>query len=200
MSALTILRRPQSQATVPHAARHLAPVAGMTVVLATLSFVVPWRLTEPWWVDTAVVVALLAAGAAAIVDVSSRRIPDRVVLATLLPTAAASAVGIVVGRPGVTAVGVVCGIAGFAVPILIVHLIAPTAMGFGDVKLAGALGAAIGLVDWRLTPAALCLASGLTVVVAIVFRRSALPFAPGLVAGSAIVLLLPILEGSPSWP
>ncbi len=39
------------------------------------------------------------------------------------------------------------------------HLVSPSSMGFGDVKAALVLGAAVGTVDWRLAVVALCLAA-----------------------------------------
>jgi leader peptidase (prepilin peptidase)/N-methyltransferase len=173
--------------------------ATLSVAIGSFAAAVPWRLSEPWWVEAGLVAVLLVAGVAVAVDVISERIPDRVVLASLAPTAALLAVYISAGdaRPAIAAV--LSGAAAYAVPLLIAHLVAPAALGFGDVKLAGALGAAVGLVDWRYSIAALCLASGLTAVVALVSRRSTMPFAPGLVAGAALVLLFPILEGSPTW-
>jgi leader peptidase (prepilin peptidase)/N-methyltransferase len=95
--------------------------------------------------------------------------------------------------------GVLLGAAAFAGPLLIVHAANPGAMGFGDVKLAAVLGAALGLVDWRACLLALCLASAVTACVAIVRRRSSMPFAPGLVGGAALALLPTATEGLLPW-
>lgn len=168
------------------------------VAIVAVAIAVPWRLSEPWWLEAGLVAALVVAVIAAVVDVTSQRIPDRVVLASLVPTVAVLAVRI--GSDGVVAASdVPIGAAAFALPLLVAHLASPAALGFGDVKLAGALGAALGLVDWRYSVVALCVASGLTAAVAVVRRRSEMPFAPGLVAGAALALVLAIFEGSPTW-
>lgn len=195
MSALTILRRPQTLAAAPAHGRTTAAAA--TIAIALVVTLVPWRLSESWWLEVGLVVVLLLASVAAVVDVASERIPDRVVLASLVPTAVV--LGGRLGSDGaaVTVPDVLFGAAAFALPLLVAHLAAPDALGFGDVKLAAALGAALGLVDWRHSVAALCIASGLTAAIAVVHRRTTMPFAPGLVAGTALVLL--ISEGSSTW-
>ncbi len=173
----------------------------MAVLIASLAAYAPWVLSEPWWVEIGLVVVLLVAVVAVVVDLTSERIPDRVVLASLVPTSLVLAVHAVAdGGDGRSAsVGVLMGAVAFAAPLLIVHLVVPHALGFGDVKLAAALGGALGLVDWRASVAALCIASGMTAAVALIRRRPTVPFAPGLVAGAALVLLLPTLEGSLPW-
>lgn len=196
MSVLAIVRRPQPLATALRGDR--APTA-FVAVIPVLAASIPWALAEAWWVEFGVTAVLLIAAGAALVDSSTHRIPDRIVLWSLVPTAIVIAAP-AIGGDGPTAVpGVVFGAIGFALPLLAVHLAAPSALGFGDAKLAVSLGAALGLVDWRMSVAALCLASGLTAAVALVRRRSSLPFAPGLVVGAALVLLMPTLEGSLPW-
>ena len=52
------------------------------------------------------------------------------------------------------------GAALMAAPLLVLHLVSPPSMGFGDVKLALLLGAAVGVLDWQLAIPALALAAG----------------------------------------
>jgi prepilin signal peptidase PulO-like enzyme (type II secretory pathway) len=73
--------------------------------------------------------------------------------------------------------------------LLILHLVAPASMGFGDVKAGLVLGAAIGVVNWQLALAGLALAAGLTATVGVLTRASTVAFGPGLVAASAIALV-----------
>lgn len=164
-----------------------------------LVIAVPVATDEAWWVETGVVATLLVCVASAVVDVSERRVPDRLVLVSIVPTLLVLVAHAAVGDLRVAATAVLLGVVLFAGPLLVMHLAVPDALGFGDVKLAVPLGAAIGLVEWRYAVAGLCIASGLTAAVALVRRRPAMPFAPGLVAGAALVVLLPILKGSVPW-
>jgi leader peptidase (prepilin peptidase) / N-methyltransferase len=197
MSAPTNVRRLRSSATIAGGARSTATLVAGAIVVPVVA--VPWAVDEPWWVEVGLVATLLMCVVAAMVDTINRRIPDRVVLTSLAPVVAVLAVRVANGGADTIVPRVLLGVALFVVPLLAVHLIAPDALGFGDVKLAVPLGIALGLVDWRYALAALCLASGLTAAVAMIGRRSTMPFAPGLVAGTALVLLLPTLEGHLPW-
>ena len=137
--------------------------------------------------------------ACAVVDVSDGRIPDRLVLASIVPTLLVLVARAASGDLRVAGTAVLLGIVLFAGPLFVMHLAVPDALGFGDVKLAVSLGAVIGMVEWRYAVAALCIASGLTAATALVRRRSAMPLAPGLVTGAALVVLLPTLTGSVPW-
>ena len=193
MSSLTILRRPRRASLRP--ARWPITAATTAVGLGAVAALVAWRLSAPWWLETALLATMLVASIAAVVDITDQRIPDLVVLASLVPAAVVLVMG--PDGPGAALAGVGSGAAAFGVPLLVAHLVSPSALGFGDVKLGGALGAALGLVDWRWSIVALCIASGLTAAVALVRRRSTIPFAPGLVAGTALVLV--VVGGSPTW-
>ena len=156
--------------------------AAAIVVLAVLvAGVLAWGA-----VGLAIAVALVPAALAALADRRTGRLPDPLVGATLV-SALAIAVGLAVAdrfSPGVAAGAVV-----MALPLLAMHLASPAAMGFGDVKLAAALGALIGVIDARAVLATLALASGGAVAVALVRRRSALAFGPALVAATGAVLV-----------
>lgn len=140
------------------------------------------------WV--AVSVSLSIASLAAWVDLQSRRIPDELVALALLPSVGSAAAALVTGGGATRMVTIVFGIGILALPLLLIHLVSPSAMGFGDLKLAVALGAAVGLVDPVLGLVALCVASALTAAVGVATRRGALPFGPGLVIGAATALVL----------
>ena len=77
-----------------------------------------------------------------------------------------------------------------ATPLLALHLIAPTSMGFGDVKAAAALGATLGLVQPELALWTLCLASAITAAWGIARRVRHVALGPGLVVAAYIVLLV----------
>jgi leader peptidase (prepilin peptidase)/N-methyltransferase len=143
--------------------------------------------------------AFTLAAWAATVDARERRIPDRLVVSAAIPIGVVVVVATVdsAGSPSIAAVLV--GAVLLAGPLLAVHLVAPSAMGFGDVKLAIVLGAAVGVADWRWSVAALCIAAGLTVVVGLVRGVATLPFAPGLVVGASSAVVFVATMGAPAW-
>ncbi len=135
-------------------------------------------------------VALMVPAAA--IDVEHRRLPDAWVLASLAALVAALSVGAIVGsaiQPGATVGGIVGGALCMAMPVLFLHVVSPDAMGFGDVKAAMALGAAVGTIDWRLGAVALCLAALSGAVAGVLGRRRTIAFGPCLVFGAWTVVL-----------
>jgi leader peptidase (prepilin peptidase)/N-methyltransferase len=80
---------------------------------------------------------------------------------------------------------------------LVLHLVNPSGMGLGDVKLAGPMGAMLGWVSWQAVFAGVVIGfvlAGLTGIAMIVTRRanrkSALPFGPFMLTGAWIAILL----------
>ena len=145
----------------------------------------------------AVGVALLLP--AAVVDVEQRRLPDAWLIAAMVGLATTLAVDSAVGAAngsGVRLLDVAGGAIAMAVPVLILHLVSPASMGFGDVKAAVVLGAAVGTVEWRLGAVALCLAAAAGATLGLATRRRTIPFGPFLVAGAWFVLIAnePIAE------
>ena len=128
---------------------------------------------------------------AAVVDVEQRRLPDAWVAAGGIAVLATLVVDSVVGQPNdVDVLGrVALGALMMSVPLLVLHLVSPASMGFGDVKAAIVLGAAIGTADARLAVVALCLAAGTGATVGLATGRRTIAFGPYLVAASLVVLL-----------
>lgn len=132
--------------------------------------------------------AIAATVPAALVDLDTRRLPDRLLAGAL----AAMAVGAIVGAfagdrldPRHVAVGATA----MAAPLLAIHLASPRSMGFGDVKAAALLGAAVGTIHWQLALTALALAAGASATVALLAGARTIAFGPGLVAGAAAALV-----------
>ena len=121
---------------------------------------------------------------AAVVDIRTRRLPDR-----LLLRAAAVVLVVAAYRLGDGSMLMAAGAAVFALPLLLAHLVDPAGLGFGDVKLAVVLGALVGIIDWRLAPIALGLACLAALAWAALKRVRSLPFGPPLVGGAAVAFL-----------
>ncbi|HEX6657121.1 MAG TPA: prepilin peptidase [Ilumatobacter sp.] len=148
-------------------------------------------MTTPMFQPALAGMMLVPAAAAAAIDWRRHRVPNLLVAVALVP--ALLAVQLVDDRIHLFA-SVASGAAVMALPLLVVHLAAPAAMGFGDVKLAAALGAALGVSNPALGVPALAVAAGFTLLAAAWRRRTAMPFAPGLVTGAAAALALGALE------
>ena len=130
---------------------------------------------------------------AAVIDVDERRLPDALVAGALAALIATLAIGTAIGRPGDvnhTIFSMVAGAIAMALPVLALHLVSPASMGFGDVKAAAVLGAAVGTVDWRLGAVALCIAALCGATIGVVTRRRTIAFGPFLVFGAWCVLLV----------
>ncbi|PVZ11817.1 prepilin peptidase [Actinomycetospora cinnamomea] len=131
--------------------------------------------------------ALVVAGSAT--DLAARRLPDALTRpATVLALAALAPLGLRAVLVGV--LGAVCWGVGHAV----VHLVAPGALGAGDVKLAPALGAPLAAASWAALAVAPVLAAAgvLALVLARGGRSTTVPFGPP-VLGAAWVALAAVV-------
>lgn len=128
--------------------------------------------------------------ALSVYDIRDRRLPNWLTLPGAVVIVAMAAAH---GRGSAAVVGAV---ALFAV-YLVVHLVAPTAMGAGDVKLAmgtGALTGAFGSDVWVL--AALCaplLTAGVAIVLLVRRSEQAVPHGPSMCLAAVIATALAVL-------
>lgn len=138
------------------------------------------------WAGCACVAVLAWLTALSLYDVRQRRLPNALTLPGAVLVLAFAAVH---GR-GVAAL---TGAAVLTATYLVVHVVAPSGMGAGDVKLAigvGALTGAFGPDVWLLAALG---APVLTAVVGILARRRALPHGPAMCAATAGALALAVL-------
>jgi leader peptidase (prepilin peptidase) / N-methyltransferase len=166
----------------------LATGTALLFVLAALRFGVSAEL--PAYLALAVSGALLA-----VVDLRHRLLPNRVVgpalvTGTLLLTGAAA----VDGRWDDLARAALGAVVLFAV-FLLLALISPSALGMGDVKLAGLLGLHLGWLGWDavlLGAAAGFVVQAVLSLVLLAARRidlrGELPFGPAMVVGAALAI------------
>ena len=144
------------------------------------------------WVPAVLGLGWLAVAAAA-VDVLHRRLPDALTLPAL---PAALVLLLPLGYPAVLrgAVGAAVAVAAYAA----LHVAAPRAMGGGDVKLAGPLGAVLAAAGWPalvLAALAAALLTGGTALVAALLRglderRAAVPHGPSMLGAGWLVTLM----------
>jgi leader peptidase (prepilin peptidase)/N-methyltransferase len=136
-------------------------------------------------------VAVLASA----IDLRVHRIPDRLtVTATIALTAVVGVVALAAGDPAVVG-RAATGAALFAGLLLVVHLVSPSGMGFGDVKLGVPLGLGVGAAGIVDVVVALVLGTligamaGAVVLARHRDRSRAFAFGPCLCAGAVLALL-----------
>ncbi len=188
----TLLRVDEAWATLSPRRRSLAVAGACTsgaVALAATSVVAG---------PVAAVLALVGvlAGAAAVVDVHERRIPNRLLGLAL---AAVVLVAVVDARATLAAVGVGAAVAGL--PLWAVRY--GHGLGIGDVKFATVLGAAGGLVHPLVGLGVVWLAAVASGAFALATRRRCLALGPWLWAafvGATSMAVLTVQVGGPLWP
>ncbi|SCG48216.1 prepilin peptidase [Micromonospora halophytica] len=133
----------------------------------------------------------------AAVDLSCLRLPDPLVAATAVAGGAGLVVAALVagtpGRLGVALAGAALALAGYVT----LALLPGSRLGFGDVKLAAALGLPLGWLGWPALWLGLLLPhllQGVVVLVLLATRRvrrdTPLPFGPAILAGAWLAVLL----------
>jgi leader peptidase (prepilin peptidase) / N-methyltransferase len=129
------------------------------------------------------VVALTVLAVATLTDLTTRRIPNRLV------AFGGAAVVVAALSTGTFRSAFIGGVV-TAAPLLAIYLVSPRLLGGGDVKLAAVTGAGLGAVSPALGVIALTVAVILLLAVSSARRVSSLPMAPGFAAGALIALLL----------
>ena len=123
---------------------------------------------------------------AALVDLCSRRLPNRLLAAAFIP--AGLAVVATYGWTWTAVVSALAGVVTFAGPLFVLHVIRPSGMGFGDVKLGVVLGLFASTADWRLGILVLLLASLGSALWCLARSQQSLAFGPPLIGSLLIVL------------
>ena len=158
------------------------------------------------WSSVLVPVLALVTGLIAMsaVDLAVMRIPTRFVYATALAVLAGTALVAVLEGPARRLAGAGVGALALGGFLLVLHLISPRALGFGDVRLGILIGVAAGWSAWRpdhpvLLPVQGVLNAGLVaglvgsaagLVLLVVRRRDRpFPFGPALAFGGLVVTL-----------
>lgn len=138
------------------------------------------------------------------VDLAVMRIPTRFVYATAAVVVVGLVLASAVDGPTRRLAGAAIGAAAYGGALLVLHLVSPRALGFGDVRLATLIGAVVGWCAWRLdhpvlTPIQGVLEAGLlaglmgsvvgTVLLVVRGRDKPFPFGPALAVGGVAVAL-----------
>lgn len=142
----------------------------------------PW-----WWAGVPLVLGWLGVLLSAC-DLRAGRLPDALTLPAY-PAAAVLLVPAAWHQPRLV-LAAVAGLALFAGTYLAVRLVLPSAMGPGDVKLAGSLGALVGAVSLPAVLGVLAVAAASTLVAAAWRRAGAVPHGPAMLLPAWLVTLV----------
>lgn len=188
------------------------------VLLAGLFALAAWRGEE--WRVAPLLILVATLGVLTLVDLADYRLPDAMLFPGLAATVALVVVGEIVDGDADRISAAVVGAVVYTLILLVMHLVNPAGMGFGDVKLAVLLGFVVGWVaDGRLDAVrgvmiALLIGSALGVALGVLrivavragarflpdpeegsagagWRRTTFPFGPPLMAGALAVVLFP---------
>jgi len=154
-----------------------ASIPDMTVPLVTATLAVPLTLS----------------------DLRCRRLPDVLTLPAYVLLAVAVVVVACTGADGAIAIRATVSALLFGGLHAGLRLLAPGAMGAGDVKLAGSVGGVLGASGWAALPVAAVIAAAVTLLLAVVEtcrgrRGHGVPYGPGLLAGALLVTVLSGME------
>jgi len=164
-------------------------VLSAATAVAALALTASWASSSGAALATGASIAILTI--AAVVDAAVHRLPNAVVAAAAVPILLALALV----WSGDLVRSAAAGAALLGGPLLVTHLIAPSGMGFGDVKGAVVLGAALGLIAAPLAALALVLGLLAAATFGLLRRARTVALGPALVAGAVLALVLGRLLG-----
>lgn len=167
---------------------------GATTLCALVCGYLTWHGTSPAAAPVPLVTAALAVPLT-LSDLRYRRLPDPLTLSAYPLLAAAVTVTVLAGADSGVAMRALVAAVLFGGIHAGLRAFAPTAMGAGDVKLAGSVGAALGVSGWFALPAATIIAAVVSLVLSGVAacrgnRGTSVPYGPGLLTGAVVVSVL----------
>ena len=174
-------------------------VVGATVVLLAAAGA---RFADSWALP-AYLLLFSVLLAVSVIDLDHFRIPNRIVYPSLLASVPLLALAALLDDDWFGFREALIGAVMAFAFLLLVHLINPRGMGFGDVKLAGLLGLYLGWLGLGFVPLGLFIGFFLGAVIGVALmltrrknRKDPIPFGPFLAAGAVVAILVgrPILD------
>lgn len=131
------------------------------------------------------------------IDIAVQRLPDRLTLPAYPVVIALLGIAAVAGHSGWALVRALLGCLALALFYLLLAMVRPGQLGFGDVKLAGLTGLALGWLGWPALIAGAALGFVLSAVVSVallaarrVSMRSSICFGPFMLGGALLAIVL----------
>jgi len=183
----SLLARLRRGATV-HIGWCATPVAVLWALIGLRSSHLP-----SWWLPIPLALSWFAV-LLTVTDLRHRRLPDALTLPAYPIAAGLLAVAAAWGGGWPLASGAALGATLFLAAHATIHLLRPSALGAGDVKLSGTLGAILGAIGWPTLILAACLAAICTLALRLASPRrfrTGIPHGPGLLAATYVVALFP---------
>jgi leader peptidase (prepilin peptidase)/N-methyltransferase len=156
---------------------------------------VAWRIGLGWELPALLYLGAISV-ALALIDIDVRRLPDAIVLPSYAVVLALLLLPAAIDDEWPSYLRALAGMAILYAFYFAIAFAYPAGMGFGDVKLAGVLGACLGWLGWAelLTGAFLGFLIGGVVGIALMLgrrasRRSHIPFGPSMLAGALVAVL-----------
>jgi len=148
------------------------------------------------WVLPAYLTFTAAAIVLAGIDLDTMMLPRRIVYVASLAGVALLTVGALASGEPSRLLGAAVGGVGAVAFILLLHLISPRGMGFGDVRFAGLIGLHLGWLGLVQVPTGLFIGFALGAIIGLCLlavggaaRRTQIPFGPFLAAGALITVV-----------
>lgn len=171
--------------------RRVLVTLSAAAVLGSLAAVTGWRPAVLAFLSMGMIGVMLTA-----IDLEHHRLPDRLTApGALVSTALLLVDAVLTGSWSWLVRGLLCAAVAFAM-FLVMALISPSGMGFGDVKLAALLSLHTGWLSWQLALLAVLagFAIGSLASLALVLTRranlrTAIPFGPALLVGAWLAVV-----------
>ncbi len=172
------------------------PKLAMIPLAVVLSGLMVWAFGLDW-VLTAIVPFAIFLAVMIVIDLRELRIPDKLTRPAALATLPLLALSLLSDWSDISLLRAVLGALAMGGFYLVLFLIYPAGMGFGDVKLAPIIGAHLGFFGWvpliRGVIAAYFIVGPVAILLLIIGRarrKSGFPFGPFMAAGALVALAL----------
>lgn len=166
--------------------RYLIVEVTTAVAFAAVTVWAGWSWALPAWLYLATISICLTA-----IDLDVRRLPDVIVKPSYAVLGALFTAAALADGDQRSMVGAAIGTAALGSLYLLIVFIAPRGMGWGDVKLSGVLGMALGFLGWQtLAVGAFAgfllggVVGGALLAIGRIARRSRIPYGPWMILGA----------------